>query len=194
LNAKPRVCFSRAVERKGAVCCSFWSQPQGGGCGRLRHHPFNGAVAVTRILCAVGIVDARAQIGGVLADVDDGDVGVHLGNTDACSLRAQYIAEPSVRSSVPGSHEHLLTDADDPNRHPPAQGPVGSMDGDLEFAGRTQMPELFRRPRRRIGRAMRTHPLRVPHFPGLSGRRMLPDTGSWRDEHLWSSTNPTPGD
>jgi hypothetical protein len=40
--------------------------------------------------------------------------------------------------AVPGSHEHLFTDADDPNRHPPAQGSIGAPHGDLEFVGRTK--------------------------------------------------------
>src|ERR1700753_1668784 len=61
------------------------------------------------------------------------------------------MTEPTRFPSVPGPYVYLLTGANDPDRDPAPQGSVGTLDGDLQLAGRTDPLQVLRRPSGRHG-------------------------------------------
>src|ERR1700761_2471626 len=61
------------------------------------------------------------------------------------------MTEPTCFPSVPGPYVYLLTGANDPDRDPAPQGSVGTLDGDLQLAGRTDPLQVLRRPSARHG-------------------------------------------
>src|ERR1700722_14433037 len=122
-------------------------KPQGGGGGVIRHHAVNGRFAVAAVFGAVGGVDVRAQVGLVVADVFDGDIGLQACDSDASSSRAHRVAEPAVVAPVPGPHVDVPARADNPDRNIPAQCPVGALGRDPELFCSLDPLQLIRRPR-----------------------------------------------
>jgi hypothetical protein len=119
---------------------------QGRGCSVVGEHAIDGRCAVVPILRAVSGIDGCAQVGIALADVLNGDIGLEARNVDARSTRVQRLPEPAGVTSAPGSHVDPSVDADNPDRHPAPQRPIGAPSRDLQLVRRNDSLHRFQRP------------------------------------------------
>jgi len=124
----------------------LWDKPQGGGCGDVCRHPLDGCAAVATVLGVIGRIDARAKRALVFTDIINDDVNLQTRDADPGSSRVQCVTEPTFATAVPGPHVRLIIHADNPYRYPPAQRPVGTPGGNLQFVRVTDLLQLARRP------------------------------------------------